>query len=195
MASRLEPLQSDVHYCYQYFDWVVGEDWEPHCQSHLAGMAIKLCGTITYCHKLVRPSYCPFCMSDPELFASKRLESRTRDHKLWSHANEHFGKCRWPRVCPYPLCDTTLKDAASFQFHLVDEYGFSRQHTGYKCIKVFPNKCLFNEQQVLRNYCTFNYINGQFRDFVHPKQLSFEESDLSLYHTQDQLPQRSKSAT
>jgi hypothetical protein len=82
MASRLERLQSDVHYCHQCFDWVVGEEWEPHCQSHLAGMATKRCGIITYCHTLVRPGYCPFCISDTALPTSKRLKSWTRDHKL-----------------------------------------------------------------------------------------------------------------
>jgi hypothetical protein len=126
MASRLERLQSDIHYCYQCFDWVVGEEWEPHCQSHLAGMATKRCGTTTYCHTLVRPGYCPFCIRETALPASKRLESWTRDHKLWSHVSEHLEECRWPRVCPHPLCDTSLKDAAALQYHLVDEHGFSR---------------------------------------------------------------------
>jgi ribosomal protein L37AE/L43A len=55
MANRLERLQSDIYYCYQCFDWVVGEQWEPHRQSHLAEMATKRCGTITYCHTLLRP--------------------------------------------------------------------------------------------------------------------------------------------
>lgn len=128
MASRIERLQSDVRYCHQCFDWVIGEEWEPHCQSHLAGMATRRCGTITYCHTLVRPGYCPFCISETTLPASKRLESWTRDHKLWSHVNEHLEECRWPRECPHPLCDTSLRDAAALQFHFVDEHGFSRTY-------------------------------------------------------------------
>ena len=119
MAHRLGHPLSDIHYCYQCFDWVVDEEWESHCQSYLAGMATKRCGTVTYCHTLVRPGYCPFCMSDPKLLASQRLESWTRDH---------LSRCRWPRVCPHPLCDTSLKDAAALQFHLVDEHGFSRTY-------------------------------------------------------------------
>ena len=103
---------------------------EPHCQSHLTGIVTKRCGTITYCHTLVRPGYCPFCMSDLALPVSKRLESWTRDYKLWSHVNEHLGQCRWPRVCPHPLCDTFVEDAVALQFHLMDEHGFSRTRPG-----------------------------------------------------------------
>jgi len=126
MANRLDRLQSDIHYCYLYFDWVVGEEWERHCQSHLAEVATMVCGTVTYCHTLVRPGYCPFCMSERTLPASKRLESWTRDHKLWDHVNDHIEESRWPQACPHPLCDTPVKDAAALQFHRVDNHGFSR---------------------------------------------------------------------
>lgn len=126
MASRLERLQSDIHYCYQCLDWFVGENWELHCQSHLAGMTTKRCGTMTYCHTLVRPGYCPFCMSDTGLPASKRLESWTRDHKLWSHVRQDLERRQWPRTCPHPLCDSLIKDALALQFHFVDEHGLSR---------------------------------------------------------------------
>lgn len=89
-------------------------------------MATRRCGTITYCHTLVRPGYCPFCMSETTLPPSKRLESWTRGYKLWSHVNEHLEECRWPRVCPHPLCDTSVKNAAALQYHFVNEHGFSR---------------------------------------------------------------------
>src|SRR2546423_15534210 len=88
-------------------------------------MVIKRCGTITYCHILIRPGYCPFCMSTTTLPAFKRLESWTRDHKPWSQVNKYLEECRWPLVCPHPLCDTSLKDPAALQFHFVDEDGFS----------------------------------------------------------------------
>jgi len=126
MASRLGVLQSDIHYCYQCFDWVVGEEWEPHCQAHLAALTSKQCGTVTHCYTLIRPAYCPFCLG-LKLPASQRLKSWSRDHKLWGHiAEEHLVDCRWPLTCPYPLCDVPLKDATAFQCHLVDDHGFSR---------------------------------------------------------------------
>jgi hypothetical protein len=85
-----------------------------------------VCGTVTYCHTLVRPGYGPFCMGETTLPISQRLASWTRDHKLWDHVNDHMAESRWPRVCPHPLCDTQIKDAAALQFHLVDDHGFSR---------------------------------------------------------------------
>ena len=130
MAHCLGHLQSEVHYCYHCFDWVIGDQWNSHCQSHLDGLTTKRCGTITSCHTLVRPGYCLFCMSDSDVPASKQMESWTRDHKLWTHVGEHVSECRWPRVCPHPLCDVDLKDATTFQFHLVDEHGLSRIRNG-----------------------------------------------------------------
>ena len=130
MAHRLGHLQSEVHYCYHCFDWVIGDQWNSHCQSHLNRLTTKRCGTITSCHTLVRPGYCAFCMSDPDLPASKQMESWTRDHKLWTHISEHITECQWPCVCPHPLCGENLKDVTAFQFHLVDEHGLSRTQNG-----------------------------------------------------------------
>ena len=128
MAHRLGYLKSDVHYCHQCFEWVIGRDWEKHCQSHLAKMTTKRCGTTTYCHTLVRPGYCPFCIrgSDPSTSACRRLESWTRDHKLWNHVEEHLSQSHWPRACPHPLCEKSFVNAEELRFHFVDEHGFSR---------------------------------------------------------------------
>ena len=112
MAHRLGRLQSDIHYCYHCFDWVIGEEWELHCQEHLAALTSKQCGTVTYCHTLVRPGYCPLCLGEPGLLASKQLKPWSRDHKLWGHIDdEHLAHRRWPLVCR--LCDVPLKDAAA----------------------------------------------------------------------------------
>ncbi|KAN0069234.1 Protein of unknown function (DUF3435) domain containing protein [Elaphomyces granulatus] len=125
MAHCLGRLQSDIHYCYHCFDWVIGEEWEPHCQEHLAALTSKQCGTVTYCHTLVRPGYCPLCSGEPGLLASQQLKPWSRDHKLWGHIdNEHLADRRWPLVCR--LCDVPLKDAAALQCHFADEHGLSR---------------------------------------------------------------------
>ncbi|KIW99637.1 uncharacterized protein Z518_11050 [Rhinocladiella mackenziei CBS 650.93] len=127
MATRLGRLLSDIHYCYQCFDWVVGEKWEPHCQAHLDALTTKRCGTVTYCHTLVRPAYCPICIGKISLPASKRLKAWSRDHKLWIHiSDDHLTSCQWPFTFSYPLCDTTHEDRASFQFYLMDTHKLSR---------------------------------------------------------------------
>jgi hypothetical protein len=124
-ASRLGRLQPDIHYCYLCFNWIVGDEWEPHCQTRFATLETKRCGTVTYCHTLVRPGYCPFCIGDDAHSATKRLESWTRDHKLWLHVNEHLTGRRWPVHCPHPLCNLSLEDETAFQFHLRDDHRFS----------------------------------------------------------------------
>jgi hypothetical protein len=127
MANRLGRLLSEIHYCYQCFEWVVGEKWEPHCQAHLDALTSKQCGSVIHCHTLVHPGYCPFCVGKKSLPASERLKPWSRDHKLWMHVkDEHLTDCQWPLMCPYPLCNTSHNDPASFQFYLIDVHKFSR---------------------------------------------------------------------
>jgi hypothetical protein len=64
---------------------------------------------------------------------TQRLESWSRDHKLWNHVNDHLRKCRWPISCPHSSCDTSFDDETTFQFHLIDSHGFSRTRPGLVC--------------------------------------------------------------
>jgi hypothetical protein len=86
---------------------------------------------ITYCHTLVRPGYCPFCLGGETLPANQRIESWSRDHKLWNHVKDHLRGCCWPLICPHPSCDTSLENETSFQFHLMDDHRFSRTCPGH----------------------------------------------------------------
>lgn len=127
MATRLARLVSDIHYCYHCFDWIVGDDWEEHCQTHLDALTAKRCGSVTHCHTLVRPAYCPICIGAVSLSPSERLKPWSRDHKLWIHVNEdHMIGCQWPLVCLHPLCKSAHQDDAAFRFHLMDAHKFSR---------------------------------------------------------------------
>ena len=60
LASKRHSLQSDVHHCDLCFNYVVRrEAWDSHCWTHLRKLPSKKCGTITYCHTLIRPGYQP----------------------------------------------------------------------------------------------------------------------------------------
>jgi hypothetical protein len=131
IASKQGRLQSEVHYCHYCFEWVLSEEgWEEHCQRHLEALTSKRCGTITYSYTLIRPGYCPFCLGNEASLAAQRLESWSRDHKLWQHVNDHARERSWPIACPHPLCDVSLGDDTSLQFHLIDNHGFSRTRPG-----------------------------------------------------------------
>ena len=80
----------------------------------------KRCASITYCHTLVRPAFCPFCIGDNRLSASSRWSSWTREAKLWSHLQSHLEASRWPLACPHPLCSLVLNNEISFLYHLSD---------------------------------------------------------------------------
>ena len=127
IASERGYLLTDVHYCHLCLNWIVGPaEWKNHCQTHLDDLDSKRCGTITYCHTLVRTAYCPFCLGNTSKPASQRLESWCRDHALWQHVDNHLQGRRWPVSCPHPLCDVSLSDALDLRFHFIDEHGLSR---------------------------------------------------------------------
>jgi hypothetical protein len=125
LACRHKRLLRDVHYCYLYFDWVIGDTWNDHCQSHLNSISSKRCGSITLCYTLVRPAFCPFCLAKKDLPAAERLDPWTRDHHLWTHVNEHADDCVWPRLCPHLLCDTLVRDTHELWEHLIDKHDLS----------------------------------------------------------------------
>lgn len=127
IASKREYLQSEVHYCHQCFSWVVGpKEWDDHCQTHVKTLSSKRCGTITYCHTLVRSAYCPFCLGQSTEPAGQRLEIWCRDHALWQHIDRHLRGCEWPLTCPHLLCDISFSEEQDLRFHLVDEHRLSR---------------------------------------------------------------------
>jgi hypothetical protein len=66
------------------------------------------------------------------------MESWSRDHKLWTHINDHLQGCCWPLICPHPSCDTSLQDEASFQSHLIDGHRFSRTRPGHGDVSEEP---------------------------------------------------------
>jgi len=81
LAHRYHRRLCDIHYCYLCIERIVVESWNDHCEWHLRSIKSKRCGTITSCHTLVRPGYCPYCLGDESL---QRLTSWTRDHTLCS---------------------------------------------------------------------------------------------------------------
>lgn len=118
---------SEIHYCPLCFQWVYSaSDWDVHCEAHIQNLESKGCGTITHAYTLVRPGSCPFCLGNDTLPASRRLESWTRDHKLWSHVNNHLEGQPWPLACPHPLCDILIPNDTELLYHFVDDHGFSR---------------------------------------------------------------------
>jgi hypothetical protein len=122
-ANRNLRIRSQIHYCYHCFRWVDRDDWDSHCQSHLFSIRSKRCGSIIHSHTLIRPAYCPFCLSDESLPASLRYDPWERECELWDHVVKHIDTSLWPRTCPHPLCATAFKTALSFRYHLHDDHG------------------------------------------------------------------------
>lgn len=133
LACTLERLQSELKYCFACFDWFVEEEWVQHCQTHLESISSKRCGSITHCHTLFHPAFCPFCMGDNRLPASSRWCSWTREAKLWSHLESHLEASRWPLKCPHPLCSLHLHNETSFLYHLSDVHSLRMSPHMNKC--------------------------------------------------------------
>lgn len=131
MANDLQRTQSDINYCYICYNWVVSDEWEPHCRHHLTCLTSKRCGAYTQCYTLVRPASCPFCMGDFTLKPSQRLRSWRRDQKLRRHIRDHVSQVNWPVCCPHPLCSFTIADSRSLEYHFIDCHGMNKSQTTF----------------------------------------------------------------
>ena len=136
-ASRLKRLPAEIKYCYLCFGWIVEEDWDEHCQSHLQRLTSMRCGSFTYCSTLIRPAFCPFCVGNGKLDASRRLSSWIRNRQLGDHLEAHLRETSWPRRCPFPLCDLEVADEQSFLYHLSDVH----------YLKIGPNTDVYKQER------------------------------------------------
>jgi hypothetical protein len=64
------------------------------------------------------PAFCPCCIGNNKLPASRRLQPYTRDRDLWDHLETHLEEFSWPGECPHHLCSLPLKDETSFLYHM-----------------------------------------------------------------------------
>ena len=133
LASTLGRPQPELKYCFVCFCWFVEEEWNKHCQTHLNSITSKRCASITYCHTLVRPAFCPFCIGDNQLSPSSRYTSWTREAKLRSHLQSHLEASRWPLVCPHPLCNLELNNETLFLSHLNDVHSLRMSSYAKNC--------------------------------------------------------------
>jgi hypothetical protein len=175
MAAKLGCLKSDVHYCYHCFAWVAGAEWEPHCRLHLSELASKRCGVSVYCHTLVRPAYCPFCLGDDSLAPTQRIISWTRDHELWKHVHCHIKQQRWPTPCPHPLCDCDMlfQDSTSLQFHFVDYHTMSLSRTEEESVEQPP-------RSVKRKLATVDWMPSEgMETYIQPQSPSNKRQEIS----------------
>ena len=81
-----------VQYCFLCFQWFDGGDaWEEHCRGHLASTLPKWCAVRVYCHTVISPGFCPYCMAKDGP-ASKRMRQWTENCKLMAHIEEEHIK-------------------------------------------------------------------------------------------------------
>jgi hypothetical protein len=125
-ANSLSRLQSDLVYCFQCFAWFVKREWRAHCRQHLDSISSRRCGSITYCHTVIRPARCLFCLGNETLSAEKRLQEWKRDADLMPHLENHISETSWPSGCPHPLCNLQIQDETSFWYHLNDAHNLHR---------------------------------------------------------------------
>lgn len=111
-----------VQYCFLCFKWFDGgDDWEEHCRGHLNSMTPKWCAIRVYCHTLISPGFCPYCLGNNGP-ASQRLRQWTRNCTLMAHVEQQHVEqvCLWPTTCP---CGTEVEDASTLRHHLSDAHG------------------------------------------------------------------------
>lgn len=125
--NALSQSSTDVNFCFLCYRWFRDAcEWEAHCSRHLLSMNSIWCGVQRYCHTVIGPGTCPFCLSDEQMSASKRLQTWTRHYLLIKHVNSHIAKICNPEIqCPHPLCHKQLNSTDLFRQHLSNIHGLT----------------------------------------------------------------------
>lgn len=144
--SVLKSTSSYVQYCFLCFRWFQDVvTWEEHCSAHLRSMNTAWCGIQTYCHTIISPGHCSFCLSNEQIPASQRLQAWTRNCFLMKHVDNHIVKiCFFALTCPHPRCCEQLNSLDLLRHHLGDTYGLIRSQK-----KAFDlQSCGYGEKQL-----------------------------------------------
>lgn len=113
-----------MQYCYECFKFYSVNEWENHCCVHLANIS-RRCEMVTYCHTLIRPGYCPFCLGDQNQESSKRMRYWKRSNELRAHIEEHL-KTLQEYSCTHPMCQEQFQDEMGLRYHLADIHGLQK---------------------------------------------------------------------
>ncbi|KKA25166.1 hypothetical protein T310_0806 [Rasamsonia emersonii CBS 393.64] len=114
----------DLEYCYKYVQFVTKDKWEEHCKGHLESISSQQCEIITYCHTLIRPGYCLFCLGDSTKLPSRRMKPWTRSNELKDHIeSDHLMDAHWPQRCRHPMCNQQDLGKMALYYHLSDIHG------------------------------------------------------------------------
>ena len=126
--NALRRTSMDVNYCFSCYRWFEdAREWEAHCSTHLLSMSSVWCGAQRYCHTVISPGNCPFCLSNEQLSASKRFQAWTRNYLLMQHVDGHIAEISDTEFhCPHPLCAEQMNSIDLFRQHLNDVHGLTR---------------------------------------------------------------------
>jgi hypothetical protein len=101
--------------------------WREHCEHHLLSWGRLHCEVIIYRHTIIRPGYCPCCLSNESLKAEERLRYWCHSKKLRDHIQDtHLQGMKWPTKDPLCGCPRSFANAHEFCRHLYDVHGFTK---------------------------------------------------------------------
>ena len=125
LCNTISRKECELEFCYECFEFYSLDQWENHCDIHLANVSTRRCEMVTYCHTLIRPGYCPFCLGDQSRESSKRMKYWKRSNELRAHIEEHF-RTLDEYSCTHPMCREQFQDEMGLRYHLADIHGLQK---------------------------------------------------------------------
>ncbi|KAJ5288305.1 hypothetical protein N7508_011080 [Penicillium antarcticum] len=189
-AIDLQVSEARMRYCYECMEWYLSHQWRDHCAEHLQSWQTRHCEVIKYRHTVIRPGYCPFCLSDSDLPADKRLDYWPRSCNLREHIeSQHIPNIDWPLSKPLCGCIQTFDSERQLRYHLHDKHGLhqaiwkspklprKRKRSSRTIEETYLTEPIEEQPKKLR-FCSYSFPTQQFDDQI------FSEKFLPAPHSE-----------
>ena len=133
VKQDLTQIHSFSEFCFHCSSWITSAaGWDEHCQRHIDELDLPhRCDPVRFRHAISRAGYCPRCLGDQSISASKRMR-QFADSNSWKR---HISMCIQAYVsefsqhssvaCPHPICSAA--PASKDLWHHLSDYHSTHQ--------------------------------------------------------------------
>ena len=130
--AKFTANHSYSEFCFLCNMWIHGKiTWEEHCQEHIDDMEKfpVWVDPLVFQNVLAVAGFCEFCLVNPRLPASMRMQQFTWRHRWLDHYQAHYQDTNFEPKCRH----RSWESLQELQFHLHDRHGVELPDTSRQC--------------------------------------------------------------